>query len=151
MAQVAPASLHLPRRDAVSHVPSHDLDAEMSVLGAVLPHRPRSRPCSEHLKAADFYRARTGDDLPTARAACSSAGEPVDAITVTAKLEEEGQLELVGGRGKIHEIAAWASATGNAAHYAQIVRDHSLILRSSPTPAGRSRGSRPTAATRRTT
>src|ERR687898_463414 len=125
MAQVAPMS----PADAVSpHVPSHDLDAEMSVLSAMLLAPTAIAAVSEHLKASDFYRRTHGVIFDVARG-LFERGEPVDAITVTAKLEEEGQLELVGGRGKIHEIAAWASAAGNAAHYALIVRDHSLIRR----------------------
>ena len=125
MAQVAP----MPPPGAQSpHVPSHDLDAEMSVLSAMLLAPTAIAAVSEHLKASDFYRRTHGVIFDVARG-LFERGEPVDAITVTAKLEEEGQLELVGGRGKIHEIAAWASAAGNAAHYALIVRDHALIRR----------------------
>ena len=123
-----PATLRpCPRRGPqLPHVPSHDLDAEMSVLSAMLLAPTAIAAVSEHLKASDFYRRTHGVIFDVARG-LFERGEPVDAITVTAKLEEEGQLELVGGRGKIHEIAAWASAAGNAAHYALIVRDHSLI------------------------
>ena len=110
------------------HVPSHDLDAEMSVLSAMLLAPTAIAAVSEHLKSSDFYRRTHGVIFDVARG-LFERGEPVDAITVTAKLEEEGHLELVGGRAKIHEIAAWASAAGNAAHYALIVRDHALIRR----------------------
>ena len=130
MAQVAPAhaSTVPPAGSQSPHVPSHDLDAEMSVLSAMLLAPTAIAAVSEHLKASDFYRRTHGVIFDVARG-LFERGEPVDAITVTAKLEEEGQLELVGGRGKIHEIAAWASASGNAGHYALIVRDHSLIRR----------------------
>ena len=119
---------HSPAGIQSPYVPSHDLDAEMSVLSAMLLAPTAIAAVSEHLKASDFYRRTHGVIFDVARG-LFERGEPVDAITVTAKLEEEGQLELVGGRGKIHEIAAWASAAGNAAHYALIVRDHSLIRR----------------------
>src|SRR4026209_631498 len=113
MAQVAP----LPPPGAHSpHVPSHDLDAEMSVLSAMLLAPTAIAAVSEHLKASDFYRRTHGVIFDGARAphgvlcapprGLAGRGEPVDAITVIAKLEEEGQLELVGGRGKIHEIGA---------------------------------------------
>src|SRR5580765_5191458 len=125
MAQVAPMP---PPGVQSPHVPSHDLDAEMSVLSAMLLAPTAIAAVSEHLKASDFYRRTHGVIFDVARG-LFERGEPVDAITVTAKLEEEGQLELVGGRAKIHEIAAWASASGNAAHYALIVRDHALIRR----------------------
>ena len=79
------------------HVPSHDLDAEMSVLSAMLLAPTAIAAVSEHLKASDFYRRTHGVIFDVARG-LFERGEPVDAITVTAKLEEEGQLELVGGR-----------------------------------------------------
>ena len=130
MAQVAPVHAStLPPPGAQSpHVPSHDLDAEMSVLSAMLLAPAAIAAVSEHLNASDFYRPKHGVIFDVARK-LYEGGEPVDAITVTAKLEEMGQLELVGGRAKIHEIAAWASASGNVAHYALIVRDLSLIRR----------------------
>jgi replicative DNA helicase len=111
-----------------AHVPSHDLDAEMSVLSAMLLSPTAIAAVSEHLTSSDFYRRTHGIIFDVARG-LFERGEPVDAITVAAKLEEESQLELVGGRAKIHEIAAWASAAGNAAHYALIVHDHALIRR----------------------
>src|SRR5215203_1314275 len=83
---------------------------------------------SPYVPSSDFYRRTHGIIFDVARG-LFERGEPVDAITVAAKLEEESQLELVGGRAKIHEIAAWASASGNAPHYALIVRDHALIRR----------------------
>jgi hypothetical protein len=100
----------------------------MSVLSAMLLSPTAIAAVSEHLTSSDFYRRTHGIIFDIARG-LFERGEPVDAITVAAKLEEESQLELVGGRPKIHEIAAWASATGNAAHYALIVRDHALIRR----------------------
>jgi replicative DNA helicase len=127
MASVA-APPHGPDGPAAAQVPSHDLDAELSVLSAMLLSPNAIAAVSEHLGASDFYRRTHGVIFDVARK-LFERGEPVDAITVSAKLEEEGQLELVGGRAKIHEIAAWAPASGNAAHYALIVRDHALIRR----------------------
>jgi replicative DNA helicase len=130
MAQVAPvhAASVPPTGGQSPHVPSHDLDAEMSVLSAMLLSPTAIAAVSEHLKSSDFYRPTHGVIFDVART-LYEGGEPVDAITVAAKLEELGKLDLVGGRAKIHEIAAWASATGNVGHYALIVRDHSLIRR----------------------
>src|SRR3954451_17655553 len=130
MAQVAAShsSTVPPQGAQLAHVPSHDLDAEMSVLSAMLLSPTAIAAVSEPLTSSDFYRRTHGIIFDVARG-LFERGEPVDAITVTAKLEEESQLELGGGRAKIHEIAAWASASGNAPHYALIVRDNALIRR----------------------
>ena len=54
-------------------------------------------------------------------------GEPVDAITLPDELEERGELEKAGGRGRVHELAALVPATANASHYAKIVREMSTL------------------------
>ena len=66
---------------------------------------------------------------PIYRAALTlyAKGEPVDAITLVDELEERGELEDVGGRARIHELAALVPATANAAHYARIVREAATL------------------------
>ena len=54
-------------------------------------------------------------------------GEPVDAITLVDELERRGELEEVGGRVRINELAALVPATSNAAHYARIVREMATL------------------------
>jgi len=51
----------------------------------------------------------------------------VDAITLVDALEERGDLEDVGGRVRIHELAALVPATANAAHYARIVHEMATL------------------------
>jgi len=126
MARVA--ALRQEPNDRAPVAPSHDLEAELSVLSAMLLSPNAIAAVSEHISSSDFYRASHGVIFDVARRLFEH-GDPVDAITVAAKLEEEGQLELVGGRAKVHEVAAWAPASGNVAHYALIVRDHSVLRR----------------------
>src|SRR5690242_18528326 len=89
------------------------------------------------LQAGDFYRESHGR-IWNACLAPRPAGEPVDAITVTAKLRELGQLDDItgpagssGGEALIHEIAILTPAAGNVAHYARLVvaaaRERQLI------------------------
>jgi replicative DNA helicase len=51
----------------------------------------------------------------------------VDAITLVDELETRGELENVGGRGRVHELASLVPATANAAHYARIVRETATL------------------------
>src|SRR4029453_3374824 len=105
MAQVAASHVPtVPPAGAQSpHVPSHDLDAEMSVLSAMLLSPTAISALSQHLTSSDFSRRTHGIIFDIARG-LFERGEPVDAITVAAKLEEENQLERGGGRGAIHEV-----------------------------------------------
>ncbi|HEX5801088.1 MAG TPA: replicative DNA helicase [Gaiellaceae bacterium] len=108
------------------NVPPQNLEAEESVLGAMLLSPGAIGAVTEILSADDFYRESHGAIFRT----CLSlyqGGEPVDAITVVDALEERGELETVGGKAKLHELAALVPATANAAHYARIVREMATL------------------------
>ena len=107
-------------------VPPQNLDAEESVLGAMLLSPGAIGAVSEILDAGDFYR-ESHAIIYRAALALYGKGEPVDAITVTDELEERGELEQAGGRVRIHELASLVPATANAAHYARIVRETATL------------------------
>ncbi|MBD0330191.1 MAG: replicative DNA helicase [Thermoleophilia bacterium] len=114
---------HLPK---AAPVPPQNLDAEESVLGAMLLSPGAIAAVSEVLDAGDFYR-ESHATIFRAALALYAKGEPVDAITLVDELEERGELERAGGRSRIHELAALVPATANAAHYARIVREMATL------------------------
>jgi replicative DNA helicase len=107
-------------------VPPQNLDAEESVLGAMMLSPGAIGAVSEALSATDFYRE---SHARIYRAALSlyGRGEPVDAITLVDELERRGELEGVGGKVRIHELAALVPAAANAGHYARIVREMATL------------------------
>ncbi|HYZ77865.1 MAG TPA: replicative DNA helicase [Gaiellaceae bacterium] len=107
-------------------VPPQNLEAEESVLGAMMLSPGAIGAVSEILDAGDFYR-ESHSKIYRAALALYAKGEPVDAITLVDELEERGELEDVGGRVRIHELAALVPATANAAHYARIVREMATL------------------------
>jgi replicative DNA helicase len=119
VAQVAQPSQAAP-------VPPQNLDAEESVLGAMMLSPGAIGAVSEILDAGDFYR-ESHAKVYRAALALYAKGEPVDAITLVDALEERGELEDAGGRVRIHELAALVPATANAAHYARIVREMATL------------------------
>ena len=107
-------------------VPPQSLDAEESVLGAMMLSPGAIATVSEILDPGDFYRESHAKVFRSALALWAK-GEPVDAITVVDELEERGELETVGGRVRIHELAALVPATANAGHYARIIRESATL------------------------
>ena len=107
-------------------VPPQNLDAEESVLGAMMLSPGAIGAVSEVLDAGDFYR-ESHAKIYRASLSLYARGEPVDAITLVDELEERGDLEGAGGRERIHELAALVPATANAAHYAKIVREMATL------------------------
>jgi replicative DNA helicase len=119
VAQLAQASQTAP-------VPPQNLEAEESVLGAMMLSPGAIGAVSEILDAGDFYRE---SHAKIYRAALSlyAKGEPVDAITLVDELEERGDLVDAGSRTRIHELAALVPASANAGHYARIVREMATL------------------------
>src|SRR5438270_1776052 len=107
-------------------VPPQNLEAEESVLGAMMIASGAIAAVSEILDASDFYRE---SHAKIYRAALQLYGknEPVDAITLTNELEQRGELEEIGGRVRLHELARLVPATANARHYAEIVRETATL------------------------
>jgi replicative DNA helicase len=119
VAQVAQLSQAAP-------IPPQNLDAEESVLGAMMLSPGAIGAVSEILDAGDFYRASHGK-IYRAALALYARGEPVDAITLVDELEQRGELEDAGGRSRVHELAALVPASANAGHYARIVREMATL------------------------
>ena len=119
VAQLAPVP-------ANASVPPQNLEAEESVLGAMMISPGAIGAVSEIVDASDFYR-ESHAKVYRAALALYAKGEPVDAITLTDMLEERSELEDVGGRVRLHELAALVPASANAAHYARIVHETATL------------------------
>src|SRR5689334_12778738 len=119
MAQLAPVP------DSAA-IPPQNLEAEESVLGAMMLSPGAIGAVSEILDASDFYR-ESHAKIYRAALALYAKGEPVDAITLVDELEERGDLEDAGSRTRVHELAALVPASGNAGHYARIVREMATL------------------------
>jgi replicative DNA helicase len=109
-------------------VPPQNLDAEESVLGAMMLSPNAIGAVSEVLDAGgrDFYR-ESHARIYRAALALYAKGEPVDAITLVDELDERGDLESAGGANRVNELAALVPASANARHYAQIVHESSIL------------------------
>ncbi len=105
-------------------VPPHDLDAEESVLGAMLVSANAIAIVSEVLQPEDFYRRSHATIYETILRVYAEGGT-VDSITLINALQNQGQLEEVGGKAAVHTLASTVPAVANAYRYAEIVRDAS--------------------------
>src|SRR5262249_1962208 len=103
-----------------------NLAAAGYVLGALMRSPHAIRPVRYLLPERDCYRERAAK---TSRAAIDlfQHGHPVDAITLADKLDENGELEGVGGKERIREIATLVPATSNVGHHAKIVREMATL------------------------
>ena len=110
--------------------PPHSLEAEASVLGALLlsERAMYALVIEEGLKAEDFYRDRHRT-VYGAMLELYSQSEPIDVLTVAELLRSQGKLEAIGGPATIDGLAGRVPAAGNVRRYAKIVREHALLRR----------------------
>ena len=111
--------------------PPQNLEAEQSVLGAVLlsdtalpaliiDERPAARGLLPRGATARIYQAML--DLHT-------LGEPVDALTLVEHLKQAGDLERSAAAPRSTSLAGSVPAVGNVRQYARIVRDNAMLRR----------------------
>ncbi|MBE6477019.1 MAG: replicative DNA helicase [Propionibacteriaceae bacterium] len=117
-----------PPAEALDRVPPQDIDAEKSVLGAMLLSKDAIADVTEELRPDDFYRPNH-EAIFNAIIELYGHGEPADAVTVAAQLERTGELERVGGRVYLIDLMQSVSIAANAGHYAQIVHDKATLRR----------------------
>lgn len=106
--------------------PAQNLEAEESVLGVMMLSPGAIDAVSDVLEPQGkrkFYRLESHGRIYETALNLHRAGLPVDAITLADALAKQGELDGVGGKGRIHELAALVPAASNAAHYARIVRE----------------------------
>jgi replicative DNA helicase len=125
------ALAELPPRGArpEGRVPPHNLDAEESLLGAMLLSRDAIVAATEvGVGADDFYKPAHGHVFD-AITSLYGAGEPADPVTVAEELRRANLLEAIGGPAILLSLQTSTPATSNAARYARIINELALLRR----------------------
>jgi replicative DNA helicase len=118
------AALEVP--PAVSRVPPHSLEAETSVLGAILLNNEVLSRVADVLDREDFYR--TGHRLLyETMIDLSEKGSPIDLVTATEALRQRSLLDKAGGAAYLSGLTSQVPSAENAEHYARIVRDKATL------------------------
>ncbi|HLD99544.1 MAG TPA: replicative DNA helicase [Bdellovibrionota bacterium] len=110
-------------------LPPHHLEAERSVLGAVLLNNDAlHRVLEVGLEARDFYRD-THRKIFEVVLSLSERGEPIDLVTLTACLRDRGWYDSIGGTATLTSLFEDSFAVSNVTYYAKIVREKALLRR----------------------
>ncbi len=107
-------------------VPPQNLEAEQSVLGAILLDNAAMNRSMEILSDEDFYRT-ANQMVYRSMVGLSERTQPVDQITLTDYLRGTGELDQVGGASYIAELVQMVPSAANIRYHCQIVREKSLL------------------------
>ncbi|MCG6973675.1 MAG: replicative DNA helicase [Desulfobacterales bacterium] len=108
------------------HVPPQSLEAEESILSAILVDNDTLPEILEILSPKDFYRS-SHQKIFTAITELFSRDDPVDLVTLTNILRERGWLEEIGGATYLANLVDTVPFAVNAQHYAKIVHDKACL------------------------
>ncbi|HEY2166805.1 MAG TPA: replicative DNA helicase [Jatrophihabitantaceae bacterium] len=108
--------------------PPQAVEAEQSVLGAMMLSKDAIADVVEVIRPGDFYRP-AHQLIYDAVLDLYSRGEPADAVTVSAELTKLGQLVRAGGAPYLHTLISLVPTAANAGYYAQIVAERATLRR----------------------
>jgi replicative DNA helicase len=104
----------------------NNLEAERSVLGAILLDNHALNTAIETLRADDFFldqHRRVFSQM----IACSESQQAIDLVTLTEELHRRGDLEAAGGAPYLASLADGMPRVSNVEHYARIVKEKAML------------------------
>lgn len=108
-----------------TRLPPQNLEAEQSVLGGILIDPQTFNRIVDLVSPDDFYRPAHGK-IYSAMRALGERNEPIDVVTLTAKLKELGVYEETGGTAYLAELLEKVPTAVNAEYHAKLVADQAL-------------------------
>jgi len=106
-------------------LPPQSLEGEMSVLGGVLLENEALNKALEILRPDDFYRD-SHRKIFTTLIDLANRGEPADLVTLTAALQQQGELDAVGGSSYLATLVDFVPTAANIAYYCRLVKEKAI-------------------------
>ena len=107
-------------------LPPQNIEAEQSVLGAVLLDNEAIATVIEHLLPNDFYKD-SHKKIFIAMLELYEKNEPIDLITLTEQLSKKEQIEEIGGAAYLSSIVNLVPTSANARYHAKIVKEKAIL------------------------
>lgn len=112
----------------VGKIPPQNIDAEKSLLGAVLIDEETLADISEHVTPKDFYDKRHAI-VYGGMMRLYEKHRPVDLLTLTEELKRKNEIELIGGSAYLTELTNYVPTAAHAEAYAELVAQKAVRRR----------------------
>ncbi len=106
--------------------PPHDLEAEKSVIGSLMLDKNAIIKIADIISEEDFYSAEH-QKIYSVVLELYEKSQPVDILTVSAKLKDRNQLSDIGGSAYLTELINFVPSATHITHYAQIIREKKVL------------------------
>lgn len=112
--------------EPIAKIPPHSIEAEQSVLGAMLLDREAIVSACELIRPEDFYKD-AHREIFEAMLELYEKGEPVDLVTLTEQLKQRNTLEAAGGVEYLTDLSSSVPTIANVSYYAKIVQEKAFL------------------------
>ncbi|OGE17694.1 replicative DNA helicase [Candidatus Daviesbacteria bacterium RIFCSPHIGHO2_01_FULL_37_27] len=107
-------------------LPPQNIEAEQSLIGALLIDKDAIVRVAELLHAGNFYRSDTHGQIFSAMKALFEKREPIDLVTLTEQLKKEGTYDKIGGVSYLTTLVNIVPTSAHIEHYARIIKEHAI-------------------------
>lgn len=111
---------------SLAKIPPQNIEAEQSLLGALLIDKDAIVEIAEIIGPDDFYKTEQHGSIYAAILELFEKREPIDLITVTERLKQKGMLDKVGGPAYLAELVNMVPTAAHIESYAHIIQEHAL-------------------------
>lgn len=115
--------------ERIPKVPPHNIEAEQSILGAMLISKDAIATATELIRDPDMFYNAQHKAIFEGISALFMENLPVDIITLSSKLKDSNVLDKVGGRVYLAELVESVPVSGNVRTYCEIVREKAMLRR----------------------
>ncbi len=113
---------------SLDRLPPQNVEAEESVIGALLLEKNAILKVAPILSSDDFYRDHNAI-IYSAMVSLFEKRSPIDLVTISEELERTKQLEHVGGAEAVASLVARVPSAAHVVHYAHIVKEKAILRR----------------------
>jgi len=111
-----------------TRLPPQNLEAEQSVLGGILIDNQIFHKVIDIISSEDFYRP-AHSKIFSSMCELASKGQPIDVVTLTAKMKEMGVYEEIGGAGYLAELLERVPTAIHSEYHAKLVVEQAIKRR----------------------
>jgi len=108
-------------KKTVTRIPPNNIDSERALLGSIMLRPEAIHEIMDIIRADAFYSEKHRI-IFQAMAELFQKNEPIDLLTISARLTEKNQLEQISGTNYLTELVNLVPSSANAEHYAEIVQ-----------------------------
>lgn len=104
----------------IVRIPPQDIDAEKALLGSIMVRPAGIHDIMDTIRSESFYADKHGI-IYREMVDLVSRNEPIDLVSLTARLRDRKVLDSIGGTDYLNELVTMVPASTNVSHYADIV------------------------------